>query len=93
MKPEIDLPVERVVNGEKTFDLLDRKAVMRYEPDQSIFRVTLKIRRHLMLWLEEWDFQNQVSAGFKHPVQLRHYFFRILDVFQDRDAKNRVEII
>jgi hypothetical protein len=34
---------------------------MRDEPDQSIFHVTLKSRRRLLLRLQEWDFKNIVD--------------------------------
>ncbi len=51
MQPDENLPVESVVNSKKSLDTLDVKSMVRYEPDQTVLCVTLKVGWDLVLWL------------------------------------------
>lgn len=93
MKPDVYLPVQRVINSEEPLGAYEPKTVPLYEELESIARIPLKICGHLVLGLQKGHFENEMTSRLEHSEQLSHYFFGILDVLEDCDAQNCVEII
>jgi len=82
-----------MVHGEQSLRADQTKAVLRDDALQTIASVALKVLRNFVLGLEKGHFEHEMSTRFEHPIQFRHYLFRVLDMLEHGDAKYGIKVI